>query len=289
MKKLLFSLLVLFSLPALAQYYPVPYGEGTAYIDTNGSVINQGKFEQGTRFSEGFAAVTIPNPEGPKRWFFIGKDFTVKIPYGYDTTGVFVNGLCPVKKGGGWFYIGTDGLVRIDGPFDEAYDFSGGFARVRTSRGMDLIDTEGNRILAMPYANMSNVVDSIIALQPKGTDFWFLFHLKGDSVLADSFYAVSPPVNGIVYADRLGGHMYLTTDGKRWSDRTYTGAAPFGDKYGCIREEKNWFLIDTKGKIRKDIRLLGPVVLNQPLNSAQNYNGQWGYLNREGRWVYLPN
>lgn len=286
MKQSIFCFFILLlSVPARSQY-PVPMGEKIGYIDSTGKLINSGMFSNGTPFSEGFAAISLSSGDEASRWFFIADNFSVTIPYGYDSTGLFHEGLCPVKKNGNWFFIGTDGLSRIRGPFEEASSFRNGFARVRDKKGVYLIDTEGRSYFQGKVDDLTGVQDSTLGVRPKGQKFWLLMNLRGDTLMNDSFYAVFPGKE-LICVNRLGGWRYYSKKGEMQFGRAFLEATPFGIHYACIREEGDWFLLDRQGRKKQGIRLKSPVNFNATLNPAENYNGKWGYLNQAGEWIYL--
>ncbi|MDX5320038.1 MAG: WG repeat-containing protein [Bacteroidota bacterium] len=259
-------------------------GEKVVYVDSTGKVLNAGTFSRGTSFSEGLAAVDAG--QGKPKWFFIGSDFGIKIPYGYDTVGNFHSGICPVKKGDFWFYIGTNGLEAFPGRFEEAGNFDKGFAVVRDANGSYVINELGERASFGYYQQISLVADSSFGALPKGEKYWSLFHLNGDTLLKDSFHYVAPSSSGYVLVNRLGGFRFLDKDGKLAFGRAFLEAKPFSNGWACIREEKQWYLMDEKGKIKKDLRLKEGVMMQLPLTPAINYNGKMGALSIQGSWVY---
>lgn len=267
---------------------PLQVGDKVNYIDSLGDVVNAGMFKRGTAFSEGFAAVDVSHAGEQAKWFFIGEDFTVKIPYGYDTVGLFNGGLCPVKKGDAWFYIGNKGLVQIEAAFLEAGNFHEGIASVKDENGVFLIDEKGERITATYFDEISSLEDSVFGAKAKGNEYWSLYHLNGKVILQDSFYYLEPSPNGLVCVNRLGGYRFLNRKGELQFGRAYLDARAFSEGLACVRMEKNWVFIDEQGKVQGKTELKQGVILSGALTPAMNYNGKWGLLNRKGIWVTHP-
>ncbi|MBI1223283.1 MAG: hypothetical protein GC180_11815 [Bacteroidetes bacterium] len=285
MKTFAFLLSLFFCTSLLAQT-AVQAGDKVTYLDEDGTVLNSNMFKRGTSFSEGLAAVDVSHAGEKPLWFFIGTDYSVKIPYGYDSVGNFHHGLCPVKKEGIWFYIGKDGLAVINEDYSEAGNFHNGMAVVTGRNGTFIIDTLGHPACFGFYEKISQIGDSCFGALPKGEQFWSLFNLNGDTLLNDSFYYVAPSIGGQVLVNRLGGYRFLNKKGDLLFGRAFLEATPFSNGWACIRQEDDWFLMDEQGKVKKDTRLKSPVRMQYPLTPAQNYNGKYGVLNLEGNWVY---
>jgi len=287
MRKRLLAILVFASSFSWAQV-PLQAGEKVNYIDSLGEVVNSGMFKRGTAFSEGLAAVDVSHEGDNPKWFFIGEDFSVKIPYGYDTVGCFNEGLCPVKKGDSWFYIGTDGLIEIAESYQSASNFSAGYAKVQDENGFYLIDIKGQRISPTYYEAISSLQDTVFGAKGKGNPYWSLYHLDGSVVLEDSFYYVDPSDNGLVCVNRLGGYRYLNLEGELQFGRAFIEAKAFSQGLACVRTEKNWVFIDEKGSVFGKTELKQGVCLSGPMTLAMNYNGKWGILNHQANWITHP-
>lgn len=289
MKRSIYLLVCLVSIVGAQAQSPVQMGDKIAYIDSNGTIINQGMFNRGTSFSEGLAAVDVAAEGNKPKWFFITTDFTIAIPYGYDTVGQFVGERCPVKKNGSWFYIGRDGLIRIDANYNEAGNFIGGKARVKDESGVYLIDTSGVRLTPQNFEDISTWNDQVFGAKSFGEPFWVLMNYEGQIVLNDSFYGVWPSFNGTVCVNRLGGYRYVDLKGKLLFGKAFMEAGPFSEGWASIRMENEWFLMDERGKIKKDLRLKSRVMISGAMTYALNYNGKAGFLDRRANWIYrLP-
>ena len=286
MRNLVFAVSSMFlSLFAVGQV-PVQQGEKVQFIDENGKVVNQGMFKRATQFSDGLAAVDMANEGFPPKWTFITPQYRLAFPHGYDTVGLFHQGICPAKKNGNWFYIGKDGFLAFEGYYSFATNFSDGYARVSSGTDTFLINDKGERASPSFLQDVSWVVDSLYGGKPKGSDFWMLLHLNGDTLLTDSFYSVQPGDDGIICVNRLGGYRFLTKQGKLLFGKAFLEAAPFRNGFASVRLEDGWRLMDAKGQLKKDVRLLAPVILRDDLTPVLNYNGTFGILGPGAKWIY---
>lgn len=289
MKQSIFLIPMLFTVLLIRAQSPISQGDKIAYIDSNGTIINEGMFKRGTPFSDGLAAVDVASEGNKPKWFFIRPDFTIALPYGYDTVGLFVGNFCPVKKDGSWIYIGREGLIRIDGKFLEAGNFIHGKARVKDNKGVYLIDTLGNRLTPFYFEDISTWNDKVFGAKAAGEPFWVVMNYAGKTVLNDSFYGAWPSDNGIICVNRLGGYRFVDSNGKLLFGKAYMEAMPFSAGWASIRMENNWFLMDERGKIKKDLRMKEGVCIDGAMTPAINYNGKAGFLDRQGNWIYrLP-
>ncbi|MCL2221771.1 MAG: WG repeat-containing protein [Oscillospiraceae bacterium] len=118
---------------------------GFVQLYTNGNRADE-LFDDARPFSdEGYAAVM----RGGK-WGFIDTDGKVKIDFKFDEALSFSGHLAAVKVDGYWGYINTKGEIVIAAEFYEAKSFSQGSAPVKTERGwqfLTLIEFKGGPTL----------------------------------------------------------------------------------------------------------------------------------------------
>lgn len=286
MKRTVNLVILLFVIQLVRAQSPVQKGNKIAYIDSNGKIVNEGMFKRGTPFSEGLAAVDVAGAGQKPKWFFIATDFTIQIPYGYDSVGQFSGGLCPIKKDGLWIYIGTNGLIRIDAKFTEAGNFIQGKAKVKDENGVYLIDTLGEKLTNQYFEDISTWNESFFGGLPKREPFWIVMNYAGETVLKDSFYGVWPSDDHTICVNRLGGYRFVDNKGNLLYGKAFLEAGPFSQGWASVRFENDWFLMDETGKIKKDLRMKGSVMMRGAITPAINYNGNAGFLDRKANWIY---
>ncbi|MEM9110759.1 MAG: WG repeat-containing protein [Planctomycetota bacterium] len=128
------------------------------FIDRNGEVVIDARYEMAHDFGEGLAAVRIKSHDA---WAFINKDDRRVIPPSYDAVGRFSGGLCAVGVNlkvdnvgvERWGYIDPAGNEVIGKRFDEARDFSEGLAAVREGEKWGYINIEGEWVIPPTFDN----------------------------------------------------------------------------------------------------------------------------------------
>jgi hypothetical protein len=120
------------------------------FIDEDGKLIVNPRFDSVTDFSEGLAAVCIGDDcnfsshTGDRKWGYIDKTGATIIPSQFDSAAAFKEGLAAVDVGGKYGYINESGKFVIDPQFDGAFDFQNGIAWVQLrTNGSDIPNAAG--------------------------------------------------------------------------------------------------------------------------------------------------
>ncbi|WP_286238899.1 WG repeat-containing protein [Neptuniibacter halophilus] len=116
------------------------------YIDKQGTVVINAKFDGAKPFSEGLAPVLLG-----EKWGYIDRSGNVIIASEFDTAIPFHEGLAAVLKDGSWGYIKPDGSFKLKPSYANAWPFTEGVARVSSKqapRNYFFIDQDGKRIIS---------------------------------------------------------------------------------------------------------------------------------------------
>ena len=125
------------------------------FIDSNGNVVIQPKYEMAEDFSEGLALVAEYG--WGRAYGFINTRGELVIPplEGITVLGAFHEGLCVVEVDGKCGYIDKTGAMAIAPQFDAAYDFKHGVAFVSSDADSDdhwgFIDTTGKITVPLKF------------------------------------------------------------------------------------------------------------------------------------------
>lgn len=126
--------------------FPVYLNNKYGYINQQGQMVIQPRFEFVTNFSEGLAAV-IEN----RYWDFIDISGRVLIATRSSKVRPFSEGLAAVLVGDRYGYIDKKGNFVIEPQFEAAFDFSEGLARVKLNGQWAFIDTGGRTVFVAAF------------------------------------------------------------------------------------------------------------------------------------------
>ena len=125
------------------------------FIDSEGNVVIQPKYEVAEDFSEGLAHVAEYGWGGAYEFINTRGEVVFQLLEGVSVLGAFHEGLCLVEVDGKCGYIDKTGTMAIAPQFDVAYDFKYGVALVSSDADIDehwgFIDKTGREIVPMKY------------------------------------------------------------------------------------------------------------------------------------------
>ncbi len=114
------------------------------YIDRDGEVVIEPRFEMAQDFGQGLAAVRIKTHDN---WGFIDCAGKTVLSPKYEQVDRFSEGLCAVSEDGLWGYINAKGKWVIEPRFAEARQFSEGLAAAREGQQWGYINPDGQWVI----------------------------------------------------------------------------------------------------------------------------------------------
>ena len=116
-------------------------------------------------------------------WGFVDETDEVKIPFLYQETGTFSEGLCRVldEDTGKWGYIDKTGEIGINFLYDDAKDFHDGAAMVKRNGLWGLIDSTGQTITDPLYQDCKGYGDGLFAVKLNG--YWGFIDTDGNTAI----------------------------------------------------------------------------------------------------------
>lgn len=169
------------------------------YVDTTGKkIINLGEIA-GFMFSEGLAAVNNKKFE----FGFINKNGELVIDYKYDEVGRFNEGFAKFNKDNKFGYIDKNGNVKIPANFDIVRNFNEGCAFVGLydidfKTFWALIDTNGNYITRHVFTRAYDFSEGMAAV--RDTSLWGFINRSGEYVIKPRFFYADSFKDGIAWA-----------------------------------------------------------------------------------------
>lgn len=120
-----------------SRYFLEKYG----FMDTQGRIVIEPKYDHAEWFHEGFVGVQIDD-----KWGFIDKTGNVVIAPQFEQVGDFSEGVAAAKLDNKWGYIDRTGKVVIPFKFDESESFDDGIGSVKVGEAWGYIDKSGRYI-----------------------------------------------------------------------------------------------------------------------------------------------
>jgi hypothetical protein len=303
MKRTIFCLVALLSLaPILSaqSLYPILKKDKWGYMDGEGNMKIDFKYDLAQNFNEGYASVALGNMP-----CLIDVNENRVIDTGiYQFIGTYSEGLVPVmdykyRR----YYLDNKGKVVITLP-KEIYDsrsFYSGLARV--GKKIDIVQNKfGFDISNLGYKFGYMRKDGSMATEfifDDGDDIenGYARFLQGQrfGVLNQDAQIVLPPTyefissfnEGLAVVNKMGKFGYINTKGELVLDATYTYAKEFNEGLAAVEVEGKYGFIDTSGT------LVIPALYDDVRPFAEGragvlFQGKWAFVDGKGNYIYQP-
>ena len=137
----------------------VPWGCKWGYVDSNGEVVIESKFDLAGDFTEGLGLVKIGHKYG-----YIDTTGEIVVAPQFDGAKCFCGGLAQVKIGRKYSYIDKTGRL-VSQMFDGVGDFSQGLAVVKLNNLYGYVDTSGKLIIAPQFTDGKGFCEGLAAVK----------------------------------------------------------------------------------------------------------------------------
>lgn len=291
------------------QLLPINSSDGFGFVNRNGKVIIEPRYQWAEDFSEGLAAVMVGD-----HWGFIDASGKTVIEPRYSWAGSFKEKRAVVQMEGKYGYIDQYGYLAAGALFDLADDFHEGLAVVKTGGKCGFLDTSGNMVLEPDYDWAGHFSEGL-ALVLAGTTYGYI-NRSGAMVVElptpEGLPLSSPQASAsgggeaeldIVQWQKLlsyhafsGGMAVLEKDGKfGFIDRSgetvitpqFDSVDSFSEGLAAVRTGRKWGFIDTSGRTVIDPGFDQVGSFSQKL-APMKVNGIWGYIDPSGRIAIDP-
>ena len=232
--------------------YPVLLNGEWGYINEEGVMIIEPRFQQASAFSDGLAAV-----RESWRWKYIDTDGEDAIETYFQEITTFSEGKAAVRIDGRWGYINTKGDVLINPRFRAAFPFSDGRAFIRTIDYSDFlyIDENGNEIESLSSPDEFNYLD--------------------DNMFANQ--------RALVLDDDLYG--YIDRNANTVIELKYSDALSFSDNLAAVLVSDRWGFIDPNGSMSISPQFVSAGKFNNGLAPARKSSNSYGFIDKNGDFV----
>lgn len=303
MKRTILCLVAFLSLsPILSaqSLYPILKKDKWGYMDGEGNMKIDFKYDLAQNFNEGYASAALGNMP-----CLIDVNENRVIDTGiYQFIGTYSEGLVPVmdykyRR----YYLDNKGKVVITLP-KEIYDsrsFYNGLARV--GKKIDIVQNKfGFDISNLGYKFGYMRKDGSMATEfifDDGDDFenGYARFLQGQRfgvlnqdaqiVLAPTYEFISSFNEGLAVVNKMGKFGYINTKGELVLEATYTYAKEFNEGLAAVEVEGKFGFIDTSGK------LVIPALYDDVRPFAEGragvlFQGKWAFVDGKGNYIYQP-
>ena len=258
----------------------VGMGDKLAYIDKEGDEISEEAFSDGFAFSKGFAVVEKNDYYGVINR--IG-DFVVD-PL-YDDIGENAEGLFYAEKDGYYGFINEQGEIAIPFVYSDALDFHQGVAVVADSSGMKgMINKGGAPLTAFEFDWIESLQSVELPVRFRKDGQFGLIN-RGGLVLTDTLYdALGEWNDGLALAASDGKYGFLNTNGDTVIDFLYSYSpealttSKFENGYAKVFQKVKVGVIDSAG-VKAFPAIFEDVGSYAGSLIPVKKRGKWGYSN----------
>lgn len=216
---------------------------GWNYINPNGEVVINGDFTIATPFSENLALVLKNNA-----WFYIDQNGQNNLNRTFDDANVFKDGLAPVKTDKGWQFINNKGELAFDAVFDFAFYYSNGLAPVQKNGKWGFINLEGDQVIDFKYSATRDFEEGAIAVM-ESENQWIFIDNTGNSLFSDFFDGAKNYSENLAGVSKNGAWGFIDKSGDVTIDYQYQNVGEFSNGLAPVKLNEKWGFIDTSGNI----------------------------------------
>lgn len=280
---------------AATRLFRIFRGGKFGFINRQGNVVIEAKFDDAENFSEGFALVSFNGMKG-----FIDETGKLAIVLkDFEVINGFTDGLArgnmtagsPYTKG----YVDKSGKLVIDTKASGACEFSEGLACVQTGK-WGFIDSSGQFVIKPQFDEVSYFREGLAAVT-----FWDdskasrhkqgYLDKTGKVVIKPQYDVAQPFSEGLAAVGVMNGDDYLfgfidkagAMVIKPQFEWTYT----FHEGLAAVQVSKKWGFVDKSGSMAIGPKFDKAERFSEGL-AAVAVGGKWGYIDKTGKYIWQP-
>lgn len=230
---------------------PIKVDGKYGYINENGEVVIEPKYDYAGEFSRGLADVKIGGKDG-----YINKEGAIVVEPKYDQTCVFYEDIARIKDDGKYGYINRKGMIVVEPKYDEAdNEFSEGLARIKVDGKYGYIDKRGWIVVEPKYDNAYEFSEGL-AIIKIGRKYGYI-NKTGEIVVEPKYDAASEFSEGMA-AVGIGEYLgekwgYINKYGEIVVEPKYDKAYEFSEGLAAVQigdyPKDNWGCINKDGDV----------------------------------------
>lgn len=239
--------------------FPIQINNTFGFIDKNGSLLVEPRFEDAREFHDGLAGVKVNG-----KWGYIDYSGNIVIQPTLSAPYIFENGFAPFKSNGLYGFIDKRGNIAIPPKFSDVRGFSEGLALVTETQGSDkkygYINIKGEYVITPQFSKAGSFNQGLAPALKSYVDGYTFINKNGIAVLK-----LNP--------------KYVTVE-------------DFSEGFavvGSLDERLNpyWKIIDKKGTEVSPALYYSPNKCKEGLFSVTK-DDKWGFINSKGEIVVYP-
>lgn len=261
------------------------------YFNQKGYEIHKGMPPKRT-FSEGLCQVN-----NGYAWGYINLDGKVKIPFQFDSTRSFSNGLAAVvDTSGQWVFVDTAGQRRFSTGFSAKHyldfgRFSNGRCRFRVGKLWGYYDLKGNQGIAPKFSRATefSFAAAVVLVPGASGDKPAVIDTAGNFIVKPGLYEEIHPFdnNGlsVVRNKKAGLYGLINTHGDTLTEFKYNQIKPFIKGYAQVHIGAQIGLINLSGQeiIRPQFHKIDLMSEGLVAVKKTSQDKRWVYVDRTGR------
>lgn len=254
------------------------------FINLEGKVVIEAKYEYVSNFKDGLSAVMLDGKSG-----FIDKTGKVVVDLQYDDVAdEFTDGLAYVVKDELYGFIDKSGKEVITPQYEDAFPYTEGLAPVSKNDVYGYIDTKGNTVIPFEYYYALNFSNGIAPVYDYENDLYGFIDTKGKLVINYKYDDILLSSEGLTAVYTKGKWGFMDKAGKEVIKPQYDEVGKFSEGLAAVMINNKWGFIDKTGKVIIKPTYLGTSFFKEGLALAMKSNGKsnlFGYIDKTGKEV----
>lgn len=259
------------------------------FMNTQGEMVIEAKYQEAHNFHEGLAAVKYKGKWGfinsadqqiikPEynhtsyyfnngyvevekkgKWGSINKKGKVVVPLKYEEIGGLSEGLASVKIGKKYGFVNIKRKVVIPAKFDQAYKFSNGLAPVKYNSKWGYINKLGKLVIPYKYVDVESFTNGYarVVVKKDSAYFYGVINTKGKEILKTKYFLLLPITDGLApymyqnsQSGDLMGYISLKTGKTIFKVTTTINEFSEGYTFGSANSKFIDAIYNKKGKVK---------------------------------------
>ncbi len=212
-----------------SQYFENPK---VGYIDGNGKRIVGFKYEDGTSFSDGVAAV-----KSNGKWGVIDKNGKQIAPFQYDDVTQISEGILTCSLNGKWGAIDKNGKIVIPFEYEMLYPKSEDLIGFKKGGKWGFINQQNKVVIPAKYEDVMNFKDGLGGY--KLNNKWGFIDKNGKEIIPNEYEALGQFNEGQAQAKKDGKSGHIDKEGKIVIPFNYDYLGPLSDGMVVVGREVN--------------------------------------------------